>query len=288
LKVDWSTEAYCLIGDPVSHSLSPTMLNVAFEQAGLNCVYMAFKVSRENLEMAVKGLKALGFKGFNVTIPHKVEILKFLDDLDEASKMIEAVNVVKRENESLKGYNTDGLGALKALEEAGVKVKGKGVLVLGAGGASRAICFTLARETSRLVIANRTLDKAVKLAKDIKFKLGVEAKPISLKYEELKREVKDVDIIINATSVGMHPNVDECPIDPNLIEEGKTVFDIVYKPLKTRLLREAEARGAKTVDGLSMLVYVAAGSFEIWTGLKPPVEAMFRAALEKIGEEGFG
>jgi len=264
------------------------MLNVAFEQLGLNSIYMAFRVPRENLEKAVKGLRALGFKGFNVTIPHKVEILKFLDDLDEASKMIEAVNVVKRENESLKGYNTDGLGALKALEEAGVKVKGRGALVLGAGGASRAICFTLAREASRLVIANRTLDKAVKLAKDIKFKLGVEAKPISLKYEELKREVKDVDIIINATSVGMYPNIDECPINPDLIEEGKTVFDIVYKPLKTKLLKEAEARGAKTVDGLSMLVYVAAGSFEIWTGLKPPVEAMFRAALEKIGEEGFG
>lgn len=288
MKLDWSTEAYCLIGDPISHSLSPTILNAAFKQLGLNCVYLAFRVLREDLEKAVKGIKALGFKGFNVTIPHKVEILKFLDELDETSKIIEAVNVVKRENELLKGYNTDGFGALRALEEAGVNVRGRSTLVLGAGGASRAICFTLAKEAGKLVIANRTLDRAVKLASDIKFKLGVEVKPISLKYEDLKHEAVDADIIINATSVGMYPHVDECPVDPNLIEEGKTVFDIVYKPLKTKLLREAEARGAKTINGLSMLVYVAACSFEIWTGLKPPVQVMFNAALKKIGEEGFG
>ncbi|MHC1586190.1 MAG: shikimate dehydrogenase [Candidatus Hecatellaceae archaeon] len=282
MKASWDTQVYCLIGDPVAYTLSPVMHNTAFKKLGINGLYLAFRVPTGKLREAVEGMKALGFKGFNVTIPHKVEIIRFLDGLDRLAARIGAVNTVKNDGGRLIGYNTDGEGALRALEEAGVSPKGKNVVVLGAGGASRAICFTIAKLARKLVIANRTEDKALKLAERLRAELGVNVEVCRLLEEELAPMLAEAEILINATSVGMYPEVENSPVSSALLRRDLTVFDIVYKPLKTRLLREAELKGAKTVDGLAMLVHQAARAFEIWTGVTPPVEEMRKAALKEV------
>ncbi len=282
MKASWDTQVYCLIGDPVAYTLSPVMHNTAFKKLGINGLYLAFRVPAGKLREAVEGMKALGFKGFNVTIPHKVEIIRFLDGLDRLAARIGAVNTVKNDGGRLIGYNTDGEGALRALEEAGVSPKGKNVVVLGAGGASRAICFTIAKLARKLVIANRTEDKALKLAERLRAELGVNVEVCRLLEEELAPMLAEAEILINATSVGMYPEVENSPVSSALLRRDLTVFDIVYKPLKTRLLREAELKGAKTVDGLAMLVHQAARAFEIWTGVTPPVEEMRKAALKEV------
>lgn len=283
MKVDSATKVYALLGSPVEHSLSPTIHNAAFESLSLNCVYLAFNVAPEDLSSAFAGLKTLGVQGFNVTIPHKTAVLPLLDEMDPLARSIGAVNTVKMVGGKTVGYNTDGEGALSALREAGVEVKGLKVILLGAGGAARAVGFTLAKASGELVVANRTETRAVKLAAEISHHHGVEVKGIRLNTDRLGEELKNAQLLINTTSVGMHPHGEASPIPSRLIHSGLTVFDIVYNPLKTKLLREAEDRGAKTVNGLGMLVHQAARSFEIWTGKKAPAAVMFNAALKALG-----
>lgn len=277
------TKLYTLIGDPVEHSLSPVMHNAAFQFLNLDYVYLAFRVDPKELKQTIAGMRSLGILGFNVTVPHKVSIMKYLDEVNPLAAEIGAVNTVVNKGGRLIGYNTDGAGAVAALEEH-TDLHGKRVLLLGAGGAARALAFYLAPLAGSLVIVNRTEATATDLADALnkRFKTA-SIEGMKLTENVLRRELEDVDILINATSVGMYPNVDETLVNKGLLHPKIVVFDVVYNPLETRLLREAEVAKAKTVNGLKMLAYQGALSFEILTGRKPPVDVMVKTLIEAIG-----
>jgi len=287
MKVSGKTGMCGLIGDPVEHSLSPVIQNAAFEALGLNYVYVAFTVRQNDLGNVILGVRGLGFRGLNVTMPHKIDVIQYLDKLDDTAKKIGSVNTIVNEEGNLIGYTTDGIGALNALRYKGVDLSGRKIVVLGAGGASRSVSFTLADEAEELVILNRTFQRAKKLVDDISNLLGDSAKIRAgrLSNGTLKKELEDADIVVNATSVGMNPQNTETPVDRGLLHHGIVVFDLVYEPLETRLLREARRMGAETVDGLAMLVHQGAASFEIWTGEKAPIEVMMKAAADKLKEK---
>lgn len=286
IGVTGRTRICALIGYPVEHSLSPIMHNAAFQRLGLDYIYVAFSVPPERLREAVSGIRGLGICGVNVTMPHKISVIKYLDDLDEGARLAGSVNTILNKGGQLIGYTTDGLGALNALKYAGSNPYGRKVVILGAGGASRSISLALANYARELVILNRTLERVEGLVAELRRIYGstsIRAGPLSRRV--LEEELRDADILVNATSVGMRPNVDETPVKRDLLHGNLTVFDIIYDPLETRLLREARSLGAKTVDGLSMLVHQGALSFEIWTGVKAPIEVMREAALKKIMEK---
>lgn len=279
--VGGNTKIVGVIGDPIEHSLSPRMHNAAFEYLGLDYIYLPFRVSKNDLKNAVKGVKALNLKGFNVTIPHKVSIIKFLDEIDLTAGRIGAVNTVVNEEGKLLGFNTDGLGALEALREEGVDPKGKKIIIIGAGGASRAITFQLACICSKLVILNRTRIRAVKLAGELTtFGSEVEGRGLTLK--SLESGLNDSDILINTSSVGMYPNVNESPVPKEFLRKDLVVFDIVYNPLETSLLRYAWNVGAKSINGVGMLVNQGAIGFKMWTGYEAPRDIMRKAVIEGL------
>lgn len=263
--IDGRTKIYGILGRPVTHSLSPAMHNAAFRELHLNAVYVAFPVT--DLSQAVAGLRGLDIQGVSVTIPFKEEIISRLDELDPQAARIGAVNTVVNRAGRLVGYNTDWLGAMQALQ-AKTGLRGEHVLLLGAGGASRAIAFGILEEGGRVTLTDVDGPRAAALARD----LQVEAIPLDSLDE------CPATILVNATPVGMEPKVDAIPIDPDLLSRYRLVMDIVYKPLETRLLREAKARGAATIDGLQMLIHQATAQFELWTGMTAPLEIMSRAA----------
>ena len=280
--IDAKTKVIGLIGHPVEHSFSPIMHNAAFKDKGLNYVYVAFDVLPENLKYVIDGAKALGIVGFNVTIPHKIEIMKYLEEIDRDAQLIGAVNTIKIENGRAIGYNTDGIGARKALEEEIGKVKDKNIIIYGAGGAARAVAFELAKDNN-ITIANRTIEKAEKLAKEIAEKLGKEFGR-EVKFDSLDADLEGVDIVINATPIGMYPNVNVEPIvKADKLREDMVVMDLIYNPLETVLLKEAKKVGAKAINGLGMLIYQGAIAFKIWTGVEPNVEVMKEAIINIIG-----
>ena len=260
------------------------MHNAAFEGLGLDYVYLPFRVREEELEKAAHGIRALNIRGLNVTMPHKVAIINFLDRLDPLAERIGAVNTVVNDEGILTGYNTDATGFLQALLEKGIEPKGRRVAVIGAGGASRAISFALAERGASLIILNRHRFKAEELAKRIaSFNQNVKA--LALDERNLAEALSWADVLVNATSLGMSPEVDKTPVPAGMLRQNLVIFDIVYTPLKTRLLREAEQAGARIVEGLDMLVRQAALSFEIWTGMKAPIELMREAARRALGED---
>jgi len=265
-----------VLGDPVSHSLSPVMHNAAFKALGMDCEYHAFRVSTENLEKALHGAHALGFVGLNLTIPLKEKALEIVKPT-EFARQIGAVNTVDL-TEGMIGYNTDGLGAKMALSHNGIELKGKKVLLLGAGGAARAIAFQLAKDGASVTIANRSIDRAEALARDVK-KIG---KAQAWGYDDLKGLIQDSNILINSTSVGMYPKTSETLVTSEIMHKDLVVFDIVYNPQNTMLLREARKAGAKAIDGVMMLVFQGAESFKIWTGRTPPVDIMEKAVRGKL------
>jgi len=276
------SNVYGVIGDPIEHSLSPQMHNAAFKKLGLNGIYLPFHVTRRNLRPAVLGIQVLNIRGFNVTTPHKTAIVKFLDELDEAAREVGAVNTVHNDEGKLVGYNTDGLGAARALEEQHEDPSNKRIVLIGAGGAARAIAFTLARRARSIIILNRTKHRVIKLAKDIEQKLGKKILARSLARNSLLEALRDADILINATPVGMYPRTEQTVAKRKVLHSRIVVFDSVYNPMKTLLLREAEAAGAKTISGVGMLVHQGAEAFRIWTNHSPPVEAMRRAVMEQL------
>ena len=260
---------YAVFGDPIGHSLSPVMHNSALAQAGLDGCYLAFRV--EDIAAAVNGIRGLGIRGASITIPHKITVMKYLDQVDSLAADIGAVNTIVNRRGVLHGYNSDCSGAIKALSEKTV-IHGQDVAVLGAGGAARAVGFGVKQEGGRLTIINRTRQKGEKLASD----LDCEFKPLS--------EVKQLPyrIIINATSAGMTPHDDSVPLNTDLLESGIVVMDMVYNPLKTRFLAQAEKIGCATVDGVAMFVNQGAVQFELWTGRKAPVDVMRRVVLDEL------
>ena len=281
------TSVFGIIGDPVEHSLSPGMHNAAFKSVGLDHIYVPFNVKTEELEDAINGARAMGIRGLNVTIPHKTEVIKYLDYLDIAAGLISAVNTIEFGENGAIGHNTDGIGAIRAIEEV-VPVKGKKIMVLGAGGAARAISFQLLlNEAESLVISNRTIEKAHELRDDLNEKLDHEVTVTDL-GNDLARELKDTDILINTTPIGMYPNINHKPlVTADIMHKELIVNDIVYNPLKTGLIKEAEKAGAKTISGIKMLMYQGIESFRIWTAIEPPVEVFQSALLKEMNLEKF-
>lgn len=270
MKIDEHTSLYGVVGMPLGHSLSPVMHNAAFRELGLNAVYLAFEST--NLEGTIRGGRAMGIKGLSVTIPYKSRVIPFLDRIDPMARKIGAVNTVVLEGGGLVGYNTDAAGALKALQEV-TALRNKRVVILGAGGAARAIGHILVKNGGRPSIINRSVKHGEALARDLD---GVFVPMADVKGFE-------TDILINATPVGMYPDEDEFPLD--LAEtKAEVVMDIVYNPLETRLLRMAKAKGAAAVPGIKMFVFQGAEQFRLWTGLEAPLEVMenaVRHALEQ-------
>ncbi len=277
-----SLKIFLLIGDPVERSLSPAMHNAAFKELGLNCVYAAIEVPQRFLADAMAGIRAMKISGLNVTVPHKIAVAGLLDELDESASLTGAVNTIKNQRGKLIGFNTDGEGALRALESKIGPVKGKDVVLLGAGGAAHAIAFSLVRAGARLTIANRTAPRAKVLASIIEQKLGAIVKTIPMNRDKLKDALRGADMLINSTSVGMYPNASQTLVTSDMMHRGLVVNDIVYKPLETRLLREAKRAGARTINGLGMLVHQGALSFEIWTGKRAPIKVMDAAARKEL------
>ncbi len=270
-----------IIGHPLSHSLSPQMHNAAFRSLDMDWVYVPFPVRPEKLGRAVRGLEALNVRGVNVTIPHKEAVIEYVDELHETASLIGAVNTLEFDDGTVRGYNTDADGCLRALEEV-TSVRNSSVLILGAGGAARACAFRLALAgASGILILNRTPERAHSLAGDIGEKLGFDVS--SGGYDLIPEAAVDADIIIDTTPVGMHPHTDdEALVTAELMHEGMVVYDLVYNPVRTVLLREAEKASAVPVSGLKMLVYQGAESFRIWTGRKAPVDVMEEAVLEGL------
>lgn len=261
-----------IIGDPVSHSLSPLMHNTAFRELGIKGVYGAFLVKRENLAQAIEGIKALNIQGVSVTIPHKEAIIPLLDEVDRVALEIGAVNTVINEEGRLKGYNTDWIGVLKAFEEKGIDLKEKKIVIIGAGGASRAIIYALLKaQAKEILVYNRTFEKALELANNF----GVKPKA----WDELR--VAEGDIIIQATSVGL--KVWDSPVSEEVLKRFKVAMDIVYLPLKTKFLKLAE-KYAIIIDGLRMLLYQGVEQFRLFTGINPPVKLMEQVLYEEINK----
>ena len=273
-----------VIGDPIEHTMSPAIHNAAFASMGLDYVYLPFRVKKEALGRAIDGMRALNIRGLNVTIPHKVTVISLLDELDPLAEKIGAVNTITNNNGVLKGYNTDASGFLQALLERGIEPKGENIVILGAGGASRAVSFSLAERGAHLVILNRLLelDWAQELAGRLSTIFNIEVKAIELVEENLNEELHRADILVNATSVGMSPSVDETPVPSTLLKPDLVVFDVVYNPIKTKLLREAEKACDKTISGIEMLVWQGALAFEKWTGVKAPVELMRKEVIKVL------
>lgn len=265
--IDSKTKLCCIIGNPVEHSFSPQMHNSGYKALGLNFVFLAFKVT--NVEEAIFGLKALGARGIVVTIPHKRAVIKYVDQLDKTALSIGAVNTIINDNGILKATNTDWIGALEALEEK-TEVVHKTVALLGAGGAARAVAYALKKRSTKVNVFNRTKEHAEKLVNEFKLSAAYGLDDIG--------KIANSDIIVNTTSVGMKP-IDDSPIPIDCIRPKHIVFDIVYTPRETRLIRLAKKVGATVVYGDKMVLYGGVRQFELFTGKKAPVDIMRKALL---------
>lgn len=281
-QVNGTTKILCIIGNPVRHSLSPVMQNSALQACGLNYVYVPFEVASEGLGAAVAGLKALGVAGFNVTIPHKTHIMRYLDGLDDSADAAGAVNTVKNDCGHLIGYNTDGDGLIRALaNEFEFNVRGAAIAIIGAGGAARGAVAALCRAGARrIIIANRTLERASELASVMALRFPDTELLVVASFNELENSMANVDVLVNTTSLGM--NRDDLPL-PQLTSLPRTakVYDMVYAPLFTPLLREAAGLGLKGSNGLGMLASQGELAFTIWTGIIPP-SGLMKSVLDGI------
>jgi shikimate dehydrogenase len=282
-KISTSTQLLGIIGNPVGHSMSPAIHNRAFLELGLDFVYLAFRV--EDVEGAIRGVRALeNFRGLSVTIPHKVAVIAFLDEVSKVDEGIGSVNTVVKQNGRLKGIGTDGPGGRKALLDAGATLADKRILILGSGGAARALSFDLAHHASAssISILGVIPEELARLASDLRAKTATAIENALLDDRTLSAEMEKADVIIQTTPVGMHPKVNNSLVPKNLFRPGQTVMDIVYNPLRTKLLIDAQDRGLRTVSGIDMFVNQAVLQFEAWTGQVAPVKVMREAVLEGL------
>lgn len=281
MKVNFTskTKLYGVIGDPIAHSLSPVFQNHFIEQKNIDAIYIPLKISTHTLDGSLELLKN-NFAGFNVTIPHKESIIPYLDEIDPLAMEYGAVNTVKVVDNKLIGYNTDGIGFTRSIENIDVDLKGKQVLLLGAGGAARVIALEIVKLGGRLTIANRNIHRGQRIKDELKKLYNVSINVVSL--DDVNRPF---NIIINSTSVGMYPNVDKLPIGPNILEDAELVYDVIYNPFETKLLKLGSKLGAKVMNGLPMLIYQGLKSSEIWTGelaTRKEEEEIYRKLERKI------
>ncbi|UHA74229.1 shikimate dehydrogenase [Paenibacillus sp. 481] len=305
-SINSATALYAVIGDPIGQSKSPLMHNAALRHLGMNGVYAAFHVLPARLEQAIDGMRALGIQGMNVTIPHKEAVMSYLDELDESARIIGAVNTIVNRDGKLIGYNTDGLGYVRALkEEVMPNLAQARILIIGAGGAARGIAYALLREgCTRLYIANRTIERANMLVDDLAGLAGVPSVPsfsgasplpptsasvgtpvyvdaIAL-HDQPAIDPEQIDLVIQTTSVGMHPNVDDLPFTASWLRPHMIVSDIIYNPLETAILREARRIGCRTHSGLGMFIHQGAIALEMWTNRKAPIQVMRDTVLQTL------
>ena len=281
MQIKDSSNTYCIIGDPIQHSLSPAMQNAAFKAAGLNSSYLAFRVKKGELGDSIGSLRATRVSGFNITVPHKVEAMKYLDEFDSSASKADAVNTVHNVSGLLKAYNTDIYGFIHPLHLRNVNFKGIKVLLIGAGGAARAILAALEDERgiSEVNIANRTQGKARAL---LEMSRTRQLNCNMITWDEISNYSRKAELIVNATTIGMgnEPGL----LDYQDINKDAIVYDIVYRPVNTEFLENAKYAGAEVVYGYEMLLYQGVKSFEIWTGIPAPIYAMKKALLGTIGE----
>ena len=275
--IDSNTNLFCVIGNPIKHSKSPLMHNAALQKAGENGVYVAFDIANDKLKEFIDGFKTMGIKGANVTIPHKENIMKYLDGLTKEAEIIGAVNTIYRDGDKLIGDNSDGKGfILSLMKEGEFDPKDKKVVILGAGGASKAVTIKLADEgVKEIALYDLDEKKAEELVKYIQKMYGEKIKIERINKNDIEEKVKESNLLVNCTPIGMKES------DPELVSEevfsrNHVVYDLIYNPERTKLLQGAERKGAKVVNGLGMLVYQGAISFERWTGKKPDTEVMFK------------
>jgi shikimate dehydrogenase len=264
-----------IIGNPIEHSMSPAIHNAAYEQLELNYVYLAFCVT--DVEGAIRGMRALNIRGLSVTAPHKIEVMNYLDETDSIARQIGAVNTVVNDDGYLKGYNTDWIGFVRSLE-AYTPIHDKRVVILGAGGAARAVAFGINQRGGNMTILNRAVE--IEMARSL-------ATEISCPWGELSQleSVTEADIVINATSVGMHPDIDKTVIETRHLRPKQIVYDVVYNPLETRFLREAKERGCRVIPGYEMLLLQGVAQFEMWTGKSAPVDLMRTILIARLLEK---
>lgn len=283
MSLNWiksDTTSYAVIGDPIKQSRSPIMMNRAFAKTGINAAYLAFHVEPSRLQAAIEGMKALQFGGLNVTIPHKLDVMNYIDEIDDSARIIGAVNTIVNENGHWIGYNTDGIGYVRSLiEETGMSIAGANIVVIGAGGAARGIVYALSQHApASITIANRTADKAKLLAES----LSAYGQMDGVGLEDIYSLTARIDLVINTTSVGMFPQTEAMPIKPEWLEPHMTVSDLIYNPMKTALLSEAERKGCTIHGGLGMFIYQGAYAFEYWTGQTAPVAEMREVVLQSL------
>jgi shikimate dehydrogenase len=283
-EANYKSELVGVFGDPVAENPTGIMQEAAFKELGLNWRYLLIQVQRNNLGDAMKGLKVFNMRGVNLTIPHKVEVLKYLDEVTEDAQLMGAVNTVRREGDKLIGENTDGKGFLRSLQEdAEIDPAGKEIVVLGAGGAARAVTVELALAgAAQITVVNRTEERGKTLVKLLNDKMPVKAEFVL--WDHTYALPKQTDVLVNATSIGLYPNVEDRPeLDYDTITASMTVCDVIPNPPRTPFLKEAETRGARTLDGLGMLVNQGAIAFKMWTGREAPTEVMHQALAEAFG-----
>lgn len=286
--ISLKTKKAGLIGDPLGHSASAAMHGAAYYQMGLDAIYIPMEIPADRVDLAVKSLELLNFMGCNVTLPHKQTVLPLMDELDESAQSCGAVNTILFRGGRKIGYNTDGSGFVRAIKEkAGFDPKGKKCLVIGAGGAARGVTFALAMAgTKEFIILNRAeeIEMAERLSADMNScRSGISAASV-LSHETVSEALKQADFVIHATPLGMTPHEDTVAFDTSLLKPGHAVFDVVYNPRETRLLREAKACGCKTLGGLWMLVYQGIEAIRIWTGKDAPADVMAEAAEKFLTE----
>lgn len=273
LEINARSSLCLIIGDPVSHSLSPAMHNAGYASADVNFVMGGAHVKAEGLADALRGVRGLGIRGLAVTMPHKVTIMPLLDSIDPTAEEIGAVNTVVNENGVLTGYNTDWLGILRPLERYG-SLQGKRVALIGAGGAAQAAIHACVSHGAAVTIFNRSIDKAASIAE--------RAGAIALPLEDAS-DLSNFDIIINTTSVGMAPNTEEIPIPPSALRSHHTVFETIYAPVETSLIKAARSVGARAITGLEMFLEQGVAQFQLHTGVKAPREEMEKILRSALG-----
>ena len=274
-----------IIGFPIGHSLSPVFQQAALDHIGIAATYSTWEIREENLNAFIDGLRSPSIQGINVTVPHKESVLPLLDHVDEWALQAGAVNTIVNRNGILYGYNTDGIGFIKGLRHnRPFDLQGKTVLIIGAGGSARGVVRALANESvGDIIIANRTLSRAQSLS-TLSMGLGVSARAISLDWQELSLAAVKSELIVNCTSVGM-AHTSEFGLSPLLLQQispNSVVYDLVYNPIETQLLKEAAQAGAAEISGIKMLVYQGAASFELWFDRPAPVDVMLESADKAI------
>jgi shikimate dehydrogenase len=277
------TKICAVIGNPIEHSLSPAIHNAAYEALSLDFVYVACKVL--DVKNALAGVRALGnFRGLSVTIPHKIEVMTYVDDIDPTDRLIGSINTVICEKDKLLGLGTDGPGALKAFVDSNVTLDGKNVLILGSGGVARAIAFTLAHKAdlAELTLLDINIDLLESLKADLKDNTKIPIKSAVFTSGSLSNAMQKAEIIIHCTSVGMYPHKDDSLIPANLFNPGQVVFDAVYTPLETRLIADAKACGLQIISGVEMFLNQAALQFEKFTGKEAPIAVMRKVAMKNL------